>query len=547
MRLVLHDPVLFGPGVDLSIGPTGAIEVGSGAEIGPLTTLRVDGAISIGPGARLWETTIAATEGGGVEIGPGTVAYPGTQIIDFNHVVADAGRPISAQGIESAPVSVGANVLIEPNVVIVKGVKIGANAVIRAGAVLTKDVPPNAVVEAPGVVARIVGTTAAGPHAAGGMPKIPVTRGWRWSRRLGGAGSVRVDRRARVDRAATLVTGANGRIVIGRAATVAGDARLYAVGGGIDVGEGASMLGITVISRARVEIEPGAVLYPGVKILDHLHRTDDADRPISEQGYLTAPVRIGRNAVIEPNAVIMPGVTVGEGAVVRAGAVVRGDVAAWAVAEAPGVVAEQVRLRGTPPQPRHDEQGWSFRELVAHVRSVRLRARVYLPSLLRGPALVVRHLGGVVLRGPADVWPDVRVRLAGGGRVRLAPFSMIWPRSDLLAAGGVIEIGKRSWMRRVSYTSAEAISVGCACLISEGTVVVDSLPARGRPGRFASGKVRIGDDVWVGSNVTIMPGATIGSGAVVGAGAVVRRDVPAGAIVVAPGVVGQVVGRRGGA
>lgn len=42
---------------------------------------------------------------------------------------------------------------------------------------------------------------------------------------------------------------------------------------------------------------------------------------------------------------------------------------------------------------------------------------------------------------------------------------------------------------------------------------------------FKSGKVVIGDRVWISSNATILPGVTIGEGAVIASGAVVTKDV----------------------
>lgn len=48
---------------------------------------------------------------------------------------------------------------------------------------------------------------------------------------------------------------------------------------------------------------------------------------------------------------------------------------------------------------------------------------------------------------------------------------------------------------------------------------------------FWTGKVTIGNDVWIGMRSVIMPGVNIGNGAVVGAGAVVTKDVPDYAIV----------------
>ena len=57
--------------------------------------------------------------------------------------------------VDRAPVTVGNNVYIGANAVIVKGVTIGNQCVIGAGAVVTKSLPPRAV--AVGVPAKIVG------------------------------------------------------------------------------------------------------------------------------------------------------------------------------------------------------------------------------------------------------------------------------------------------------------------------------------------------------------------------------------------------------
>ena len=89
---------------------------------------------------------------GGVEIGDN--ALIGQQVViatldhDFN--------PERRANMLPAPVRIGNNVWIGAHATILSGVPGGDNAIVAAGAVVTKDVPPNAVVG--GVPARIIKT-----------------------------------------------------------------------------------------------------------------------------------------------------------------------------------------------------------------------------------------------------------------------------------------------------------------------------------------------------------------------------------------------------
>jgi len=47
-----------------------------------------------------------------------------------------------------------------------------------------------------------------------------------------------------------------------------------------------------------------------------------------------------------------------------------------------------------------------------------------------------------------------------------------------------------------------------------------------------SGKVTIGDNVWLGAGVYVMPGVTIGENCIVGAGSIVTKDIPANSVAI---------------
>jgi acetyltransferase-like isoleucine patch superfamily enzyme len=89
-----------------------------------------------------------------VTIGAHTLIGDDVVIADHTHGSAAAHR-LDEQGIRSAPVSIGDDVLLNPHVVIIAGVTIGNGAIVGAGAVVTKDVEPYTIVA--GVPARVIG------------------------------------------------------------------------------------------------------------------------------------------------------------------------------------------------------------------------------------------------------------------------------------------------------------------------------------------------------------------------------------------------------
>ena len=91
---------------------------------------------------------------GGVHIGDNTRIAPYVGIYSFTHNFEDPDQTIVEQGISTSPIFIGEDVWIGSHAVITCGVKIGRGAVIGAGSVVTRDVPPNAVVA--GIPAKII-------------------------------------------------------------------------------------------------------------------------------------------------------------------------------------------------------------------------------------------------------------------------------------------------------------------------------------------------------------------------------------------------------
>ena len=87
-----------------------------------------------------------------VEIGSNVLIAPGSVLTTVNHSLSPQRR-LDNQ-CRALPIRIADNVWIGANCTILPGVRIGENAVIAAGAVVTKDVPPNAIVA--GVPAKLL-------------------------------------------------------------------------------------------------------------------------------------------------------------------------------------------------------------------------------------------------------------------------------------------------------------------------------------------------------------------------------------------------------
>ena len=84
---------------------------------------------------------------GPVSIGRDVMMGTDCLIYTQNHAFSDPTRPMRTQGFQPVkPVTIGDDVWIGGRVTILPGVHIGHGAVLGAGAVVTKDVPPDAIV-----------------------------------------------------------------------------------------------------------------------------------------------------------------------------------------------------------------------------------------------------------------------------------------------------------------------------------------------------------------------------------------------------------------
>ncbi len=66
---------------------------------------------------------------------------PGVTIVTQNHETSDLSRPMRLQTAPKHKVTIGNDVWIGANVIILPGITIGNGCIIAGGAVVTKDVP----------------------------------------------------------------------------------------------------------------------------------------------------------------------------------------------------------------------------------------------------------------------------------------------------------------------------------------------------------------------------------------------------------------------
>lgn len=97
---------------------------------------------------------VLITSSGGVEIGDRTLIGYRVQILSANHSIPKGSEKIFEAGHDLAKVTIGKDVWIGGNSMILPGVTIGDGAVVAGGSVVNKDVPPYTIVG--GIPAKII-------------------------------------------------------------------------------------------------------------------------------------------------------------------------------------------------------------------------------------------------------------------------------------------------------------------------------------------------------------------------------------------------------
>ena len=318
-------------------------------------------------------------------------------------------------------------------------------------------------------------------------------------RRVSAGRSVRVLGRVWVHGQGTIVL-ADDVVLDARAAPI----ELHAHGDGeIRIGRGAIIeSGASLEATDRIVIGANATLGPFVKVMDnHFH-------PLDEQHRLppSRPVVISEGATIGPRAILLPGAWIAPGATVPTGAVVSRRFGAAGEAEAGSV--EQPRSERRPPMSVSRGPAAKARAAMAIAR-----AMWYLRGCERGRHV---HVGGpVMVANRGDIRIGAHAVFVGG---------MI-PTAMACGPGASIEIGEGTILNYgVSLDSTISIEVGSGCRFGSLVRVSDH--------GATTGRIVIGNDVWIAHGATIEPGVTIGSGSVISAGSRVTSHVPANSLAI---------------
>ena len=124
------------------------LRVANNVKIASPHSLFIGNNVGIGVGAYI-------TAGGKVTIGDYVGIGPDAKIWSVNHIYKDPTRPWRYQGSESKAVRIEDDVWVAASSIIKPGVTIGKGAIVSAGTVLSKSIPPFAIVA--GNPGRVVG------------------------------------------------------------------------------------------------------------------------------------------------------------------------------------------------------------------------------------------------------------------------------------------------------------------------------------------------------------------------------------------------------
>ena len=146
------------------------VAIGSNCVVEPNVTFKVDSRWSLEKRVLIGDSVFI---GAGSEfnisqritVGNRCLIASGCKFVDHDHGFELSGPIHSQPGGEVSPISIGDDVWLGANVIVLRGVKIESGSIVGAGAVVTKSIPPNQIWA--GVPARKIGERPANASANG--------------------------------------------------------------------------------------------------------------------------------------------------------------------------------------------------------------------------------------------------------------------------------------------------------------------------------------------------------------------------------------------
>ena len=113
---------------------------------------------------------------------------------------------------------------------------------------------------------------------------------------------------------------------------------------GLTIGNGVTVArDVTLDARGGLTLEDGALIGFESVLLTHTHKSTDIGVRIQDQGFESAPIRIGERVWLGTRVIVLPGVTIGADSIVGAGAVVTKNLPPRSIAA--GTPAHKLRTR----------------------------------------------------------------------------------------------------------------------------------------------------------------------------------------------------------
>ncbi|BFQ95201.1 acyltransferase [Enterococcus cecorum] len=149
------------------------------------------------------------------------------------------------------------------------------------------------------------------------------------------------------------------------------------------------------------------------------------------------------------------------------------------------------------------------------------------------------HIGD--FKGPkiSMVSPFTEITLDNGGKLEIGEkFKMRDGAKIRVRKGAICKIGRNTSVNCNNMIACrERIIIGNDVQFSPNVQIYDhdhDFRAEGgvKAGKYKTGSIEIGNNVWIGANTIILRGTKIGDNAVIAAGSIVKGEVPTGAVIV---------------